>query len=55
VLFLALIPLVPLLSGRLAAWQAPGNVTAARTAGIYAMLVLVVLVAITALMGAKPV
>jgi len=58
VLFLALIPLIPLvllLAGRLAAWQAPGNATAARNAGIYAVLVLVVLIAITALMGAKPV
>ncbi|MCQ2046617.1 putative integral membrane protein [Stutzerimonas stutzeri] len=55
VLFLVLIPLVLLLAGRLAAWQAPGNATAARNAGIYAVLVLVVLIAITALMGAKPV
>jgi hypothetical protein len=55
VLFLVLIPLVLLLAGRLAAWQALGNATAARNAGIYAVLVLVVLIAITALMGAKPV
>ena len=47
--------LVPLLAGRLAAWQAPGNATAARNAGIYGVLVLLVLIAITALMGAKPV
>ncbi|PZR67209.1 MAG: DUF2269 domain-containing protein, partial [Stutzerimonas stutzeri] len=43
------------LAGRLAAWQAPGNATAARNAGIYGVLVLLVLIAITALMGAKPV
>ena len=36
-------------------WQAPGNATAARNAGIYGVLVLLVLIAITALMGAKPV
>ena len=47
--------MVPLLAGRLAAWQAPGNATAARNAGIYGVLVLLVLIAITALMGAKPV
>ena len=55
VLFLVLIPLVLLLAGRLSAWQAPGSPTAARNAAIYAVLVLVVLIAITALMGAKPV
>ncbi len=54
-LFLALIPLVLLLAGRLTAWQTPGNAMAARTAGIYGVLVLIVLIAITALMGAKPV
>ena len=55
VLFVVLVALVPLLAGRLAAWQAPGNATAARNAGIYGVLVLLVLIAITALMGAKPV
>ncbi len=54
-LFVVLVALVPLLAGRLAAWQAPGNATAARNAGIYGVLVLLVLIAITALMGAKPV
>ncbi|MBK3759179.1 DUF2269 family protein [Stutzerimonas frequens] len=55
VLFVVLVALVPLLAGRLAAWQAPGNATAARNAGICGVLVLLVLIAITALMGAKPV
>ena len=55
VLFVVLVALVPLLAGRLAAWQAPGNATAARNAGIYGVLVLLVLIAITALMGTKPV
>lgn len=55
VLFVVLVALVPLLAGRLAAWQAPGNATAARNAGIYGVLVLLALIAITALMGAKPV
>jgi uncharacterized membrane protein len=55
VLLLVLIPLVLLLAGRLSAWQAAGSPTAARNAAIYAVLVLVVLIAITALMGAKPV
>lgn len=55
VLFVVLVALVPLLAGRLAAWQVPGNATAARNAGIYGVLVLLVLIAITALMGAKPV
>lgn len=55
VLFVVLVALVPLLASRLAAWQAPGNATAARNAGIYGVLVLLVLIAITALMGAKPV
>ena len=36
-------------------WLAPGNATAARNAGIYGVLVLLVLIAITALMGATPV
>ena len=55
VLFVVLVALVPLLAGRLAAWQAAGNASAARSAGIYGVLVLLVLIAITALMGAKPV
>ena len=55
VLFVVLVAQVPRLAGRLAAWQAPGNATAARNAGIYGVLVLLVLIAITALMGAKPV
>jgi uncharacterized membrane protein len=54
-LFVVLVALVPLLAGRLAAWQASGSATAARNAGIYGVLVLLVLIASTALMGAKPV
>ncbi len=59
VLFLILVPLTLLLGGRLRAWQALGNNPAPaalpRFALIYAGLILLILIAIMGLMGAKPV
>lgn len=58
VLFIVMIVLGLLLSGRLAAWEALGPVTAPqrlqRLALVYGVLILVLLVAILGLMGAKP-
>ncbi|WP_312764387.1 DUF2269 family protein [Stutzerimonas balearica] len=57
-LFLALVPLGLLLAGRLKAWQALGETPASGRllgmSGGYALLMLIVLLAIMALMGAKP-
>ncbi|MCP9339878.1 DUF2269 family protein [Stutzerimonas xanthomarina] len=59
VLFLVLVPLGLLLGGRLRAWQALGDTPAPaalpRFALVYAGLILLILVAIMGLMGAKPV
>lgn len=59
VLFLLLVPLGLLLGGRLRAWQALGEQSAPprlpRFALAYAGLILLILVAIMGLMGAKPV
>ncbi len=58
-LFALLVLLALLLSGRLAAWQAlganPVPSTLLRLATAYAVLIIVLLLAIMALMGAKPV
>ncbi len=58
VLFIVMIVLGLLLSGRLAAWEALGPVPAPqrlqRLALVYGVLILVLLVAILGLMGAKP-
>ena len=58
VLFIVMIALGLLLSGRLAAWEALGPVPAPqrlqRLALVYGVLILVLLVAILGLMGAKP-
>ncbi|WP_313089028.1 DUF2269 family protein [Pseudomonas sp.] len=57
-LFLVLVPLTLLLGGRLGAWQAlgerPAPVALPRLALVYAGLILLILVAIMGLMGAKP-
>ena len=59
VLFLILVPLTLLLGGRLRAWQALGDTPAParlpRFALVYAGLILLILIAIMGLMGAKPV
>lgn len=59
VLFLVLVPLGLLLGGRLRAWQrlgdAPAPAKLPRFALVYASLILLILVAIMGLMGAKPV
>ncbi len=59
ILFLVLVPLTLLLGGRLRAWQAlgdaPASVALPRLALVYAGLILLILVAIMGLMGAKPV
>ena len=59
ILFLVLVPLGLLLAGRLRAWQALGSTPAParlpRFALVYAGLILLILIAIMALMGAKPV
>ncbi|HCJ27914.1 MAG TPA: DUF2269 domain-containing protein [Pseudomonas sp.] len=59
VLFLVLLPLGLLLGGRLRAWQGLGDAPAParlpRFALVYAGLILLILVAIMGLMGAKPV
>jgi uncharacterized membrane protein len=59
VLFLVLVPLGLLLGGRLRAWQGLGDAPAPaklpRFALVYAGLILLILVAIMGLMGAKPV
>lgn len=59
ILFLVLMPLGLLLAGRLRAWQALGDTPAParlpRFALVYAGLILVILIAIMGLMGAKPV
>lgn len=59
ILFLVLVPLGLLLAGRLRAWQALGDTPAParlpRFALVYAGLILLILIAIMALMGAKPV
>ncbi|WP_217477518.1 DUF2269 family protein [Stutzerimonas stutzeri] len=59
ILFLVLVPLTLLLGGRLRAWHALGNSPAPaalpRFALVYAGLILLILVAIMGLMGAKPV
>ena len=59
ILFLVLVPLTLLLGGRLRAWQALGDAPAPvglpRLALVYAGLILLILVAIMGLMGAKPV
>jgi len=59
ILFLVLVPLTLLLSGHLRAWQALGNTPAPaalpRFALVYAGLILLILIAIMGLMGAKPV
>ncbi|NKQ09093.1 DUF2269 family protein [Pseudomonas sp. SST3] len=59
VLFLVLVPLGLLLGGRLRAWQGLGDEPAPaklpRFALVYAGLILLILVAIMGLMGAKPV
>lgn len=59
VLFLLLVPLGLLLSGRLRAWQGLGDTPAPsslpRFALVYAGLILLILIAIMGLMGAKPV
>jgi len=58
VLFIVLFVVGLLLSGRLAAWEALGSVAAPqrlqRFALVYGVLILLVLVAILGLMGAKP-
>lgn len=58
-LFLALVPLLLLLGGRLRAWQAlgeqPAPASLPRFALGYAGLILLILIAIMGLMGAKPV
>ncbi|TBU99272.1 DUF2269 family protein [Stutzerimonas kirkiae] len=57
-LFVLLIPLVLLLAGRLSAWEALGNgavpAQLPRTAAVYGVLILLLLLAIMGLMGAKP-
>lgn len=57
-LFVLLIPLVLLLVGRLNAWEALGSaavpVALPRAATLYAVLIVLVLLAIMGLMGAKP-
>ena len=59
VLFLVLVPLGLLLGGRLRAWQGLGDMPAPaklpRFALVYAGLILLILIAIMGLMGAKPV
>ncbi|MCQ4312371.1 DUF2269 domain-containing protein [Pseudomonas stutzeri] len=59
VLFLILVPLGLLLGGRLRAWQGlgerPAPASLPRFALIYAGLILLILIAIMGLMGAKPV
>jgi uncharacterized membrane protein len=59
VLFLALVPLALLLAGRLRAWSAMGEAPTPaklpRFALVYAGLILLILIAIMGLMGAKPV
>jgi len=59
VLFLLLVPLGLLLGGRLRAWQGLGDTPAPaslpRFALVYAGLILLILIAIMGLMGAKPV
>ncbi|AHL73869.1 hypothetical protein CH92_01675 [Stutzerimonas stutzeri] len=59
ILFLILVPLTLLLGGRLRAWQGLGDTPAPvklpRLALAYAGLILLILVAIMGLMGAKPV
>jgi uncharacterized membrane protein len=59
VLFLVLVPLGLLLGGRLRAWhglgESPAPASLPRFALIYAGLILLILIAIMALMGAKPV
>lgn len=59
ILFLVLVPLTLLLGGRLRAWQAlgssPAPATLPRFALVYAGLILLILVAIMGLMGAKPI
>ena len=59
VLFLALVPLVLLLAGRLRVWSGLGDAPAPaklpRFALVYAGLILLILIAIMGLMGAKPV
>lgn len=59
ILFLVLVPLGLLLNGRLRAWQglgeAPAPASMPRFTLIYAALILLILVAIMGLMGAKPV
>ncbi len=59
VLFLVLVPLGLLLGGRLRAWQGLGDTPAPaklpRIALVYAGLILLILIAIMGLMGAKPV
>lgn len=58
ILFLVLVPLGLLLNARLRAWQALGETPAAaslpRFALVYAGLIVLILVAIMGLMGAKP-
>jgi uncharacterized membrane protein len=59
ILFLVLVPLCLLLAGRMRAWQALGDTPAParlpRFALTYAGLIVLILVAIMGLMGAKPV
>ncbi|MGM3389370.1 DUF2269 domain-containing protein [Stutzerimonas stutzeri] len=59
ILFLILVPLTLLLGGRLRAWQAAGDAPVPaklpRFALVYAGLILLILLAIMGLMGAKPV
>ena len=58
ILFLVLVPLTLLLGGRLRTWQQlgerPAPVALPRLALVYAGLILLILVAIMGLMGAKP-
>ncbi|OEC33684.1 Uncharacterized membrane protein [Pseudomonas cuatrocienegasensis] len=56
-LFVVLVPLTLLLAGRLAAWQAAGASVAAsvpRLSAVYAGLIVVLVLVIMGLMGAKP-
>ncbi|WP_339080407.1 DUF2269 family protein [Pseudomonas sp. TMP9] len=59
VLFAVMALFVLLLNGRLAAWQAlgdrPAPASLKRLAAVYAVLIIVLLVVIMALMGAKPI